>query len=95
MHLAQPADLYDLVAGAFVARDAKSGDRLTLAPNQALVLVQVPLASKIECQATQLVAGGVVIDYRMLLRRNQDLSELLLQKGSEVPVQNQLAQATN
>jgi len=65
LHLAQPADLYDLVAGAFVARNAKSGDRLTLEPDQASVLVQVPLGSKIERQATQLVAGGVVIDYRM------------------------------
>jgi len=65
LHLAQPADLYDLVAGDFVARNAKSGDRLTLEPDQASVLVQVPLGSKIERQATQLVAGGVVVDYRM------------------------------
>ena len=65
LHLAQPADLYDLVAGTFVARNAKSGDRLTLAPDGALVLVQVPPGSKMERQATQLVAGGVVVDYRM------------------------------
>jgi hypothetical protein len=66
LHLAQSADLYDLVTGAFVVRNAKSGDRLTLAPDQALVLVQVPLGSKIERQVTQLVADGVVIDYRAL-----------------------------
>ena len=65
LHLAQPGDLYDLVARAFVARNAKSGDHLTLAPDQALVLVQVPLGSRIKHQGTQLVADGIVIDYRM------------------------------
>ena len=65
LHLAGPADLYDLVAGDFVARNSKSGDRLTLEPDQALVLVQVPPGSEIKRRATHLVAGGVVIDYRM------------------------------
>jgi len=58
--------LYDLVTGVFVARNAKSGDRFTLAPDQASVLVQVPLGSRINRQATQLEAGGVVIDYRAI-----------------------------
>jgi hypothetical protein len=66
LHLAGPADLYDLVAGAFVARNAKSGNRLTLAPDQVSVLVQVPPGSKIIRQANQLQADGVVIDYRKL-----------------------------
>jgi hypothetical protein len=65
LHLTQPADLYDLVSGAFVGRNAKSGDRLTLAPDQALVLVQVPMGSRIQHQGTQLGAGAVVIDYRL------------------------------
>jgi len=65
LHLTEPADLYDLVAGAFVARNAKRPYRLTLAPDQALVLVQVPPGSEIKRQANKLTAGGVVIDYRM------------------------------
>jgi hypothetical protein len=66
LHIAKPSDLYDLVTGAFICRNAKSGDRLTLAPDKALVLVQVPCGSKIDRNGTQLVAGGVVIDYRAL-----------------------------
>jgi hypothetical protein len=75
LHLAQSADLYDLVAGDFVARNAKSGDRLTLAPDQALVLVQVPLDSRIKRQATQLEAGGIVIDYRALSSSSPESQE--------------------
>jgi hypothetical protein len=64
LHLSESVDLYDLVAGAFIARNADNGNRLTLAPDQALVLVQVPLGSNIELRATQRMAGGVAIDYR-------------------------------
>jgi hypothetical protein len=64
LHLAEPVDLYDLVASAFVARNAKDGDSLTVSPDQALVLVQVPPGAKIKYQASQLIAGGVVTDYR-------------------------------
>ena len=71
LQLAGPADLYDLVASAFVARNAKSGNRLTLAPDQALVLVQVPHAAEIERRANQLLADGVVIDYRAYSSENQ------------------------
>ena len=63
-HLSQPADLYDLVTGTFVANNVEDGDRLSIAPNQALVLVQVPPGAKIECRKNQLMANGVVIDYR-------------------------------
>jgi hypothetical protein len=71
LQLAGPADLYDLVVGAFVARNAKSGNRLTLEPDQALVLVQVPIGAGIERRATRLLADGIIIDYRMSSSENQ------------------------
>jgi len=71
LHLTEPADLYDLVAGAFIWRRAESGYRLTIAPDQALVLVQVPLGSSMKRQGNQLLAGGVVINYRMPSSKNQ------------------------
>ena len=71
LHLAMPADLYDLVVGDFVDRNAKSGHRLTLEPDQALVLVQVPIGSEIRRRVTQLMANGVVIDYRASSSENQ------------------------
>jgi len=64
LHLDKPADLYDLVTGAFVASNVEDGDRLRLASDQALLLVQVPPGVKIERKGTQLLADGVVIDYR-------------------------------
>jgi hypothetical protein len=71
LQLAGPADLYDLVAGDFVAHNAKSGSSLTLEPDQALVLVQVPPGAGIERQASQLLADGVIIDYRVSSSKNQ------------------------
>jgi hypothetical protein len=65
LNLTEPADLYDLVAGAFIARNAKSSYRLTLAPDQSFVLVQVPPGSSIKRRGTQLLAGDIVIDYRI------------------------------
>jgi hypothetical protein len=64
LHLAGPVDLYDLVTGAFVSHNAKDGDILTLSPDQALVLVQVPIGAEIKYQASQFIADDVVIDYR-------------------------------
>ncbi len=49
---------YDLVARAFVARDAH---RLTLRPDQAAVLVHVPADAKVERKEGRLIAGGVVV----------------------------------
>ena len=71
LHLFQPADLYDLVAGSFIARNANSGNRLTLEPDQALVLVQVPPGSEIERRANQLLAEGIIIDYRVSSSKDQ------------------------
>jgi hypothetical protein len=62
--LAKPADLYDLVEGRFVARGAQTGHRLTLAPDQAVVLVATPPGGKEEREGARLKAGGVVVDYR-------------------------------
>lgn len=75
LHLAQSAGLYDLVSGDFIARKARSGDTLILGPDQALVLVQVPLDSRIKRRANLLEAGGMVIDYRAFFYRLQDHTE--------------------
>jgi len=71
LRLAKSTDLYDLVAGDFIARNARSGYRLTLEPNQVLVLVQVPPGAKIERRMNQLLADGVIIDYRVPSSKNQ------------------------
>jgi len=70
LHLPRSVDLYDLVTGAFIIRNAKDGDHLTLEPDQAFVLVQVPLSSKVQRRGTQLLADGIVIDYRLSSSEN-------------------------
>ena len=61
--LAQPISLYDAVAGRFIARRALPGYRLTLAADQAAVLVEVKIGAKIARHGPQLLADGIVIDY--------------------------------
>ena len=39
--------------------------RLTLAPDQAVVLVAVPPNGKLERRGTQLLVDGIVVDYRV------------------------------
>ena len=64
LQLSHSADLYNTVTGRFVARGAHDGFQLQLAPDEAIVLVQVPRKSRIERQDGHLLAGGIVIDYR-------------------------------
>lgn len=67
VRLDRPCDLYDLVAGDFVARGAKGTCHLTLAPDQAAVVVIVPANGKVERQGTKLLIDGVAVDYRASL----------------------------
>ena len=62
--LGKSTDLYDLVSGVFLARRASNGYQLTLAADQAAVVVQVPPNSIIEVKDGRLVANGTTIDYR-------------------------------
>jgi len=62
--LSKPSDLYDLVAGDFVARNVQFSYRLTLAPDQAVVLVAVLPNGTLERRGTQLLVDGIVVDYR-------------------------------
>jgi len=66
MPLLKPSDLYDLVTGSFVARNAQTVYRLALAPDQAVVLVAAPPHGKAERRGAQLLIDGVVGDYRAL-----------------------------
>jgi len=60
----RPAALYDLVSRAFLTPKAEGGYRLTLLPDQTVVLVQVPADAKTERKDGRLVAGGIVVDWR-------------------------------
>lgn len=51
--------LYDLVSRAPV----EGGSRLTLKPDQAAVLVQVPAEARMERKGERLVVGGIVVDW--------------------------------
>jgi hypothetical protein len=64
MTLTKPADLYDLVEGRFVARRAQAGHRLSIAPDQAAILVATPPDGKEEREETRLKVDGVVVDYQ-------------------------------
>ncbi|RYX80409.1 hypothetical protein EON83_28765 [bacterium] len=64
LELKQSCDLYDTVSGRIVARGAKNGFRLNLGPDEAAVIVQVPRDAQMERQGNQLLANGVVVDYR-------------------------------
>ncbi|MCY3018042.1 MAG: glycoside hydrolase family 130 protein [Planctomycetota bacterium] len=61
--LAGPADLYDLVVGEFVARNAANTHRLTLAPDQAVVIVVAPVNGKAERKGKMLMINGTTVDY--------------------------------
>ena len=58
-------DVYDSVAQAWVARGAPEADAvvLTLAPQQAAVVVRVPAGAKEELRGRVLFAGGRAIDF--------------------------------
>jgi hypothetical protein len=62
--LSKPSDLYDLVAGDFVARNVQFSYRLTLAPDHVVVLVAVLPNGTLERRGTQLLVDGIVVDYR-------------------------------
>jgi hypothetical protein len=51
-------------AGRFVARGAQAGCRLTLAPDQAAVLVAVPPGVREERAGARLKVDGVAVDFR-------------------------------
>lgn len=59
------SDLYDSVSGKFVATAVQSGDRLTIQPDQAMVLVAVPPGAKIQSKDGKLLANGVIIDHQL------------------------------
>ncbi len=59
-----PVDVYDLVSGRFLERGVSAAWHLTLAPDQAAVIVLVPPARKAERRGAQLLVDGVVVDYR-------------------------------
>lgn len=62
--LERPAHLYDLTEGRCIARSARSGHPLTLAADQAAVLVAVPPEGETQRDGSRLLVDGVVVDYR-------------------------------
>jgi hypothetical protein len=65
-HLTQRVSQYDAETGRFIARRVKPGFSLTLAPDQAVVIVEVKPGAKIARHGTQMLTDGVVIDYRAI-----------------------------
>lgn len=63
--LKKPCNIYDSVSGKFIAYSQKSTFKLTLKPDQAAVLVEVPVMAKIKTQSAKLMADDVVIDYQL------------------------------
>ena len=61
------SDLYDTVGARFVSRNIQGPQKITLAPDQAVVLVIVPTNLKAELVGHQLRLDGVTIDYRASL----------------------------
>lgn len=57
-------DLYDSVSGKYVALAVQGGDKLTIKPDQAMVLVAVPQGAKITRVGNKLIANGIIIDHR-------------------------------
>ncbi|MCH2205552.1 MAG: PA14 domain-containing protein [Lentisphaerales bacterium] len=57
-------NLYDSISGKFISKGTNHGDKLELKPDQAVILVAVPQGAKLSKNGKQLLANGVVIDYR-------------------------------
>ena len=61
---AQPADLYDTVAHAFLARAVQGRASLRIPGDSAVVIVRTPVSGKITRRGNQMMVSGVVVDYR-------------------------------
>jgi hypothetical protein len=58
-------DLYNTVAGGFVARNVSSSAKINISPLNAAVIVCVPAGGKITYEGSKMLVDGVVVDYNV------------------------------
>lgn len=58
-------DLYNTVAGGFVARNVSSSAKINISPENAAVIVCVPAGGKISYEGSKMLVDGVVVDYNV------------------------------
>jgi hypothetical protein len=63
LSIESPTDLYDSVSGQFIARNLQSDSKLTLEPDQVMVLVEVPAGARLRKDGSHLIANDIVIDF--------------------------------
>jgi hypothetical protein len=68
MNFADEVDLYDLVRGEFVTRNAKGEISVKLESLKAMVLVEVPSKGRVTVDGTKMSVNGVVVDYHYLTK---------------------------
>ncbi len=61
---ASRADVFDLVSRKYLAKNISTGTPITLTPDQACVLVELPAGSKLISKNNRLTAGGAVVAYQ-------------------------------
>ena len=59
----EPIDLYDAVSHSWLVHRAVDTARITIPPDQAVILVLVPSGARLRRQDTRLLADTVIIDY--------------------------------
>jgi hypothetical protein len=59
-----PQDLYDCVSNRVLVRNVLGSARFQVPPDEAVLLVLIPSAAKRSWQGSQLIADGIVVDYR-------------------------------
>ena len=57
-------DLYNTVAGKFIARNVSSSAQIKLLPQNAAVIICVPAAGKVIYDGKKMLVNGVVVDYK-------------------------------
>jgi hypothetical protein len=58
-------DLYNTVAGKFIARNISTTAQVNLDPKNAAVIVCVPAGGKVTYSGEKMLVDGIVVDYKV------------------------------
>jgi hypothetical protein len=58
-------DLYNTIAGKFVAKNISTSAKIKLDPKSSAVLVMVPAKGKVTYSGTKMMVNGIVVDYKV------------------------------
>jgi hypothetical protein len=61
-------DLYDAISQKFMVKNVKGLRQITIAANASVLIVEVPVGSKITLANKKLLANGIVIDYNLVTK---------------------------